>query len=304
MPGTTRGSGKHRLHALVGTARGHVALPALPGRRLGRGRWRTASPPAEPRALVLGAPPTALLLLRVFCTLANCTSGGGRSAARWARSWAQTPAFPHASLDFGSAARACKGCSPRSSSPRSSSSGRPWAWAAGRGAGAGDGTSCGDASSLPRWGRGQAARLRALGCPVSGHTAASRGASPHLVGQSRPLGPTSSCALTTTKRVLPRLPPCEAAVLPGSTCPSCGPVALARAHERNPCESSTLALSVLWCLGTAAPALLSSETHFGVQLNSISGWGTQVRERGWGARDPTPFACNTAAARSCHWLRS
>lgn len=82
MPGTTRGSGKHRLHALVGTARGHVALPALPGRRLGRGRWRTASPPAEPRALVLGAPPTALLLLRVFRTLANCTSRGRTLSGR------------------------------------------------------------------------------------------------------------------------------------------------------------------------------------------------------------------------------
>lgn len=142
-------------------------------RQLSQGSWSSALHPRPCCCCESSAPlPTALL-------------GGGRSAAGWAGSWAQTPAFPHASLDFGSAARACKGCGPRSSSPRSSSSSGPWAWAAGRGAGAGDGTSCGDASSLPRWGRGQGTTTPA-GCKAPGpglpsvwsHSSFQRGFSP------------------------------------------------------------------------------------------------------------------------------
>lgn len=74
-------------------------------------------PPAEPRALVLGAPPMALLMLRVFGILADHTSVGRRSAVGWAGIWYKNRPFPTQARTSALPPAAAKGAVPGEALP-------------------------------------------------------------------------------------------------------------------------------------------------------------------------------------------
>lgn len=247
-----------------------MALAALPGRRLGRGRWRMASPPAEPRALVLGT--AAAASLQRPCQLHFCGKTlTGRMGGDLGTRTGLSPRKPRLQL---CCLRLPRVWSQEQLSPRLQ------LWQA---VGLGSWTGCrgrrwtvpvlllsGDASSLPHWGGGLGWAVEKA--PEGHHHSCRRqgsglGAAQCLVTQQLPegllptgqggaahwaLAPLHPALLRPQSLFSPRLPSCEAAVpppglllagAPVSTCPSFGPAALARDHERNfPCESSMLAL--------------------------------------------------------------
>lgn len=229
-----------------------------------------ASPPAEPRALVLGT--AAAASLPQPCQLHFCGKTlTGRMGGDLGTRTGLSPRKLGLQL-----------CCPRLPRVRSREqlSPRLQLWQA---VGLGRWTGCrgrrwtvpvlllsGDASSLPRWGRGQgwavekapeghhhSCRRKGSGlgaASVWSHSSFQRGFSPpgRAGPPTGPWAPLHPALLRPQSAFSPRLPSCEAAVpppglllagAPVSTCPSSGPAALAWAHERNfPCESSTLAL--------------------------------------------------------------